>query len=1022
MVYTWDFTGGAGAGVLNAYWDGAVPTPSMPVTDATALVGTPTRIYLGPAVSATYCQSPPCIGSLAIWDDVMTAPQAAELYAQGVRHRIAEGDGTGDMTLLATFDGVFDADVAGGSPTFAALEAAEKYCLVNDGLRYPGKRIFALGTPRHDLSEDDRVPLYVPLRPWALYGREAYLTATNNTNYSELEVAAGFASDRGVGCTFAGPPVYPVMSLTPPCTYRQKIHVLSAENPKGKHIRIGPVDYFHAPMDVGSLYDGLSSGRSFSVVADGGNSATQFKTDLNAAYIDDYWNGADVTFLTGTCAGRRLKATDYTQADKIMLVEGALPATPTAGDVGVVDFRAVIKGCLSDSNTVPGERVEAMTMDAWLWDAYSTNYHFTELDWCYSRKWNPQNLDAINLLRYERGRTAYMDGIGYNNWPDLAPWDQGFAYGRPSHWQNDSAFYCDLLLERIEVEGPSTYQILRRDASGHGPAYADNFMLTGQTGEGTKVWRKRNVTRATAKPVKITNLALTKADLEAANTWRHVVVSPPIPVETDETGAIIALLGAADSGGVVSYGYIRGVWDDGTGRITWADETPPAGKSNPVVLASELRPRFESDAMCYAGWMMSVLPGTSGDEWYFVYGCYEVNDDHERTYLVGPCPDRWTFDRKDYWWWGNPVVNLLGGPDRLAPEANGGGDMRINRASEYYIVENPYTKDPSRRYWGWTRGKTINDKWLQNAMDCRPIAGIRGADLRSMAPLPYGNQLTPLVGCQVHNNNSWVYRQSDCFMQYSDTATAASSGVYCYVSEDGVHWQAYADHTVWLPKSELVGEGNRLYGGRPFILGDRVIYYYAGVGVVANFAWCRVDGECWYALDGGQTSGLLETPLIEQPVEGWGAVLVNANPGGGSLAVEVLDADEQVITGYAAGDCDAITDAVDQTVTWGGEDLSALAAEGTIRLRFVFANSGGAAPRLYRWEVTDMLLADLVVFADGTTKTVAECLAAAWALAAGDLKQVGTDLKLLGPGKNLALPEVEFTLDDADTPTERTAV
>ena len=40
-------------------------------------------------------------------------------------------------------------------------------------------------------------------------------------------------------------------------------------------------------------------------------------------------------------------------------------------------------------------------------------------------------------------------------------------------------------------------------------------------------------------------------------------------------------------------------------------------------------------------------------------------------------------------------------------------------------------------------------------------------------------------------------------------------------------------------------------------------------------------------------------------------------------------------------------------MTWGGEDLAALSAETTLRLRFVFGNAGGNAPRLYRWEVED---------------------------------------------------------------------
>jgi hypothetical protein len=229
---------------------------------------------------------------------------------------------------------------------------------------------------------------------------------------------------------------------------------------------------------------------------------------------------------------------------------------------------------------------------------------------------------------------------------------------------------------------------------------------------------------------------------------------------------------------------------------------------------------------------------------------------------------------------------------------------------------------------------------------------MRGADLRSMMPLPHGNQVTPLVGIQVHQNASYVYGQSDCLMQYSDTAVGASSGVYCFVSEDGVHWQEYMTHSEWLPMSELSGESNRLVPGRPFRLGDRTIYYY--IGGVLNFAWCRVYGECWYALDSGETDGILETPLIEKPAEGWGSLVCSCDPNGGAVRVEVLDATEEAIANYARGDCDTLNNATEQAVTWDGASLADLTTD-TIRLRFVFAGSGANLPKLYQWQIEDPL-------------------------------------------------------------------
>jgi hypothetical protein len=953
--YTWDFSGGAGAGVMRAYWDGV--EQGTAITNATAPVGTPTEIAIGPAISGTtYYQDKHCLKSLSIWDGVMTGPQVAELFAQGHRHRIVEADGTGTLLFMANFDGMFNAEIAAGSPTFTVAGAADTYCLMHDGIREPGITRHLLGTPRHDLSMDDRVPLYAALTPGFGTGEQAYQTATNSVDHAQLQVTAGFVGSKLVGVGYPGAPAYPTAAwllanevhyLSAPCTYRQRIHIPAATNPAQTFMRIGPVDYYNSPQLVGDLYEGFGSGRSLLVVADAGNSVTAFKTNLSATYANDYWIGAKVTFLTGGCAGRRLQVTDYDSTTKVITVEGALPAIPAENDIAVVNHRASIQACGSQTSALWGNRIPQMSLDAWLGDAYGTNQYYTELDWCYSGVSNHAWDTALNMLRYERGRTVLMDGVPHSLL------GQAFGYGRSAVWNTDAAFYCDMLLERIEVEGPASYQLLSRDASGHGPAYGDNFLLTAPSGEGTKVWRKRNVTRTKTKPVKITNPALTKADLQAAGTWRQVVNDLPLYVEDGTVaGTVVCVLEGTNAAGVAQLGYVVGAWDDGTGRITWTDETPPAGKTNPFMLRDEMKPAKDTAALYATGGgnVQAVLRGADDDDWYMAYGSQQANVDHYIGYLLGPAADRWSFSRAAHWWVGNPFGGgIAGGADMLVPEGNGTGIIP-NRDAKFVPVPNQYTKDPSRKYWAWARGKSCNHKYTEYGTSIRPIVGIRGADLRSMSPLPHGNQVSPLVGLQVHANNYYVNGQSDAFMAFTDTWSGASSGVYCYVSEDGVHWQQYADHTVWLPMLELVGENNRLQPGRPFRIGDRTIYYYSG-GVV-NFAWCRADGECWYELDAGQTTGMIETPLIEEPVAGWGDVVVNADPRAGTVLAEVLDEDDVVIAGYSTADCDAITDDCNGVVTWGGAGLDAL-AQTTLRLRFSFANAGGDAPRLYRWAVED---------------------------------------------------------------------
>ena len=74
------------------------------------------------------------------------------------------------------------------------------------------------------------------------------------------------------------------------------------------------------------------------VVADAGNTASGFKTNLPARG-DSYWVGAELTMRSGTQAGCRLKVTGYTASTGVVTVSGALAGVPAAGDQGIVDHR-----------------------------------------------------------------------------------------------------------------------------------------------------------------------------------------------------------------------------------------------------------------------------------------------------------------------------------------------------------------------------------------------------------------------------------------------------------------------------------------------------------------------------------------------------------------------------------------------------------------------------------------------------------------------------------------------------------
>jgi len=939
MVHTWDFTT-PNAGQLRLYWNGA--SIGTPINNANAPVGTPPKLTLGPVLNQE-TKGPHLIYALAVWNDVMTPAQVAAIWAEGPRGTLAESAGTGALTLLANFNQQYNADHAHGSPTFATTGASDHYCLLNDGALEWRRRRFLVGTPRHDFSEDDRVPICVPCPTEIDFARISWVADNDYASYGEIVVTAGSGTTRALGSIPAGRPVFDATFMNKASTYRQRLHIPQNDNPTGKYIRLGPVDYLHYPTKANDVYDQWGSGRRFLVVADAGNSPTQFKTDLGALYTNDYWNGAYVVFITGNCKGRRLLVTDYDGTTKVITLESALPATPTAASVGIVDPRARLQGLFSKEGGSYGNRLPEFNMDALLWEFHAGYQYFTELEFQFV-DFNTDEALTPNCLRYERGRTALLDGLS-------TPGDNWGFYGRKS---NDPDVSCKILIERIELDGPGTYMLLRRDNSGVGPDYADNLMVRAADGHSTKAWRVKNLTWTKVAPTKITDYSAVKADLQASGTWRHAVNLCPIPVSYNaEEQKVTAALVGSDSGGTLRVGYIVGQWNAVTGRIAWVDETPPGGKSNPFLLHSDLRPAKNADTPCVGADLINILQASDGT-WSLTYNSKTSEPDHLMTFLLYGAEDRWSFSRALHFWEGNPVAPIMGGPDLVNPDGDGYGTW-ASRDAGWYILENPYTHDPARRYIGHARGKTILHRHTNYAVDLRPVIGVRGADLRAMTPLPHGNVVSPLPAPLIHLHDSAILGQGDCIGLYSDTATGAmSSGVYHYISEDGVHFQTFAVDTAWLPQGQLVGEPTRLYPGRPFRLGDRRIYYYNNYGSFLNCAWLRLDGECWYALTTGQTQGLLETPMIQKPTPGWWRLLLNAAPGNGTLTVEVLDPDTAApLTGFSAAEFAGISDSVEQEALWNGVGLDAVTAD-TIRLRFNLSAASGTSPKLYSWKIEDV--------------------------------------------------------------------
>lgn len=82
------------------------------------------------------------------------------------------------------------------------------------------------------------------------------------------------------------------------------------------------------PWDISLATAGHPSG---TVVANGGNTATTFKTSLTEA-SNDYWKDVLILFTSGTLTGQVRKVVTYTASTAFVILSSALTSTPTAGD------------------------------------------------------------------------------------------------------------------------------------------------------------------------------------------------------------------------------------------------------------------------------------------------------------------------------------------------------------------------------------------------------------------------------------------------------------------------------------------------------------------------------------------------------------------------------------------------------------------------------------------------------------------------------------------------------------------
>lgn len=948
LACSWDLATGHIRVFVDDSYDSGWAQCGVPGTDAL-------RIYLGPSAAAGHVL-PVYIQYVAAWSGKLTAVQVAELYRRGPRYVPVAEDGDGTLTFLATFNSGYAADIAEGDGELYtdAAPAPDRYCRMPDGQFEYARQTYFIGQPRHDGQEFDRLPVWAVFHPG--YQPETYATDNQATEGKIVIAADGSQTDLNRGPLLPGArtlsrgyeiPLTPVRLVQAPCTVRLRLRVDSGAAPRGERIRLGPVDYIHHPVAAANVFEpaGYGSFQTFTVVDDPANNATSFKTDLDEAE-GEYWNGAYCLFLQGTNAGRALKVAGYDATAGIVTLETSLPSVPAAGDLGVVAHWARLEGI--DST---GQRLNWQNLEVILDETHGGNDdYFPEVEWIYvaDNTYGPNYPFAYhpNYLRFDRGRTVVMEGIGHASRDADAP---AALYGRAVGSGDPSTFTATVRIQKVEVSGPWQYQLLRADGD-QGPSLADNFMVwltvPAETSgisqaRSVKVWRQRGVVLSKQAPSKYPVPSDVQADLAGA-WWRAGGVVSLWPLQESGDQVIVSAV-AEDADGVRRIGYLVGTWNATAGRIDWVDETPPAGKSNPFFDGAALSVDRAPDTPTIYELAARVLPAPDG-KWILHYRSKMSDPDHSTAGLLVGAEDRWSFDRQRHWYRDNPLMGVRGAVD--VPKLTGGGTGTFgNRDAGFEVIYDPYTEYPSRRYLAFARGKSIVFGYTEGCHDIRPLLMYRSSDGQVWQSVMGGREVTPACAREYSVGMAFVYDDS--------TLAMSVPGGKLWVSEDGAHWQVLYTAGTFLAPDEIPGEGGSLYAVASFRLADlRVYYYKSDLGL--NMATIRYNGETYYELEADSVEGFVETSAILRPGETWDRDLViNADPGEGSVSVEVVDAQtERVIAGFGETECDSVADSVEQAVRWLGLPLSEVTAE-CIRLRFWLRRGDVAqqSPRLYGWKL-----------------------------------------------------------------------
>ncbi len=981
VMFTWDFRSSPGTMTFRMFTDSLRTDTSVVAPRENA-----SKIYIGRLTTDTAVKNGACFDNLAIYDGVMTSSEFDALtagYSAAVSSNkytnsyIATRDflrryiprnkdvSDGNITFLATWDGEYDAIVGSDTTYHVTSTDAASYCLLPDGSNCRGQRFHInIGIPRHDLKWDDRKPIEAVLLQGLRDGAGGYRTLTNYSTHATIAVSQQSTSypysGQGVGWTCPWLDSFWGNDASRyPATFRFRVNLPYESNAENARISLGPAHVkYAAPQGGSGGWSGYwAGGTGGQVSSDAGNTETTFKTNITG-YANNYWNGAEIFFVTGTNQHCRLPIISYNGTTGFVTVDGAFPNVPSSGDYIFIDKRVrILANPGTDVPTASTGLIEqeTRTMEFFPWEYWNSERPWKEIEIVFG----PDGA-SNSYLRVDGGRTVPFSFSKFVYDPSI---NRGICFGREKLTGDQSSyttFSCLIMLESITVEGRPDYcslnpNLLHGNSGYTEPLYlCDTFVATSaKHGHSSKVWRLSNLSLVFNSVTKKSYVDWENS-LNASGTWRNTCILENVIQPYESSDYVICLARGTDSGGTTRLGYLKGTWDENNEIIVWEDETPPTGKANPFLNISELLPDIDSSTTWGTdrGSPEHFWPGrifiakTNDGRWVMTFGGNEKNPDHYITRILDGAVDRWTWDFEKHWRKDNPLPTGLGGHEIL----NSWGVIGLwgNRDTDWQFTYNPYTIEPAKRFAGICRLKTYSPK-LYGATPTYPSQNVRptsictSGDMREFRLYPRGNAVQPVAAYD--NTGASLFPVSgDTYISYFSIFTNAYRMM---ATNDLKHF--------YEAKYEFIQDASPLF---VFRLQDKIIHViYDILNSKWTYAWHYRDRESQYELSGTNTSGELETAVLEKPDNGWDKLYINCDKREGDIKAELVNPETgEPLTGYTFDDCDTIANGIQSLVSWGGVSLDECDSN-EVQIRFMITRNSSAddSPQLFAWYADDRM-------------------------------------------------------------------